>query len=114
MSNGVDLKMTIEDAVCVLGEETKSSIDRIRHMGEALAEELSASFKARAEPPTPNVATAAAAAIIDFPWRAYNSRRGQLQLSFNGQGLGAADLARGLSDGRYRALITIERLGDLE
>ena len=63
---GIDLKMTAEDAVRLLGNETKTSIDRIRRIGESLAEELSAAFKARADlPPLPSIATAAAAGVID-------------------------------------------------
>lgn len=117
MSNGVDLKMTTEDAIRLLGNETRESIDRIRRVGESLAEELSASIKTRADLPSPpHVATAVVAAIIDFPFRGYgaNQRSSQMQLAFNGQGVGAVDVARGLLDGRYRALITIERLGDLD
>lgn len=116
MSNGVDLKMTVEDAVRLLGTETKESMDRIRRVGEALAEELFASVKARANLALPNVASAAVAAIVDFPFRGWNTpqRGSQMQLSFNGQGVGTVDLVRNLPDGRYRALITIERIGDLD
>lgn len=119
MSTGVDLKMTTEDAVRALGKETKTSIDRIRHMGEALAKELSASFAERARQVVPrsNLGSATAAAIIDFSWQAWtgsDQQRTQMQLGFNGQGAGSVDLARGMAKGLYRAVITIERIGDLE
>jgi hypothetical protein len=109
--NGIDLKMTTT--------ETKDAIERIQRAGERVAEALSASLKARADMPLPpNITTAsvAAMAVIDFPFKSWPTGRsaGQLQLAFNGQSVGSADLAAGLPDGRYRALITIERLGDLE
>lgn len=117
--NGIDLKMTTEDAVRAIGEETKTSIDRIRRTGEALAEELSASFAERSRQviPRSKLATAAVAAIIDFPWQAWtgsDQQRTQMQLGFNGQGAGSVDLMRGMAKGLYRAVITIERIGDLE
>lgn len=110
MSKGIDLKMNVDDAQKLLAQTAEASAQRLRDLGSALAEELAATETARSTL-SPDITKAAVAAVIDFdqPYDSNGSK--QLQLAFNGgSGGGYVDLQRGLSKGRYRAIITITRI----
>lgn len=107
---GIDLKLTAEIATKRLGQEVEDAISRIRSTGEDLAVQLS---NASAAIKPIDVAKAEVAAYIDFVQAYYLSTRTQLNLNFNGSSWSYVDLHNGFRPGRYRALILIERLGDV-
>lgn len=109
---GTDLKITPETAMKQLGREIERALEDIRATGKDLAEQLTV---AGAAVKPIDLTHAEVAAVIDFTNCYDMIPRTQLSLSFNGGGSGGyVDLHNGIRKGRYRALITIERLGDLE
>lgn len=108
---GIDLKLTPEDAIHIIGREVDGAVERIRDAGEALVKQLTA---ANTTVKPIDIAKAEIAAVIDFLNSYDFGGHTQLTLNFNGNGGGYVDLHNGIRRGRYRALILIERLGDNE
>jgi hypothetical protein len=102
----VDLQLTPEEVSKRLGREVDDAIERLRRLGESLAEQLrdALSFKAA---DVVALTDAERAIVVDF-----ENTRGTIRsigLNFDGWGWSPTQLSQPLSEGTYRAVILISR-----
>lgn len=110
-----DLKLDVETAVATIGRELDRGIESLRRTSTSLIDDLKNVAEMLDGPMKLNIADADVACVIDFGINVYNtggSGMRRLELRFeNGTG-GYVELANGLQQGRYRAVILINKIDE--
>lgn len=105
-----DLKLDVETAVATIGRELDRGIGNLRGTAERLIDDLKSVAETIDGPMRVSIADADAACVIDFTLSFNHSRH--VALNLNGGYGGQVELANPLQQGRYRAVILINKIGE--
>lgn len=109
-----NLKSTPEDTIAELEREAAAAVAHVERTAERLITEVKEVAAFDRDPIASHVITKAdVAGYIDFEMQSSSYSSTQLQVCFGGIPMGYIQLTRPLEAGRYRALVLIDRLGDL-
>jgi hypothetical protein len=105
-----DLKLDIETAVTALGKQLDYGIESLRRTAEALLGDIRTAAEVLDGPMKLNIADADSACVIDFSLNYGNARN--IELRMNGSDGGHVELASPLPQGRYRAIILLNKIDE--